>query len=134
MNTIYLIQGIIFQAGPIFLTGNKPGVGTAVFVQEAMHHGIFNGVVGGDKHTEFFSGEMTDKWGDSKITNFKIDGNRLTFVKTYKNRPGINYEFTQKGDIWYGSYSGPDCGTGKSKCILTPVNESFWSFYFDGEE
>ncbi len=134
MNTIYLIQGIIFQTGPLFSTRNKPGIDTAVFVQEAMHHGIFNGAVGGDEHAESFSGEMTDKWGNSKITDFIINGNKLTFVKKYERRPGINYEFTKKGDIWYGSYDGPDCGTGKSKCVLTPVDESFWDFNFtEGE-
>ena len=133
MSTIYLIQGIIFQARSLLSTRNKPSIGTAVFIQEAMHHGIFSGAVGGGEHAESLSGEMTDEWGNSKITDFIINGDKLTFIKTYEGRPGINYEFTKKSNIWYGSYNGPDCGTGKSKCILTPVQESFWDFKHTGD-
>ncbi len=124
---LYLIQGIIFQNGNILGTAYKPGIGVAVSIQKVMIYAICNGIVGPSAVKEIYNGHMTDKWGESGITDFKISDTELSFTKNYANRPPIEYYFDKKeGNIWLGSYQGRDCGTGDSKFIVTEINESFF--------
>jgi len=130
MKKLYSIQGIIFQQGYVFGLGNKPRVEIAVKIQETMIYAMFQAVVGPSEEDESFCGHMNDKWGNSKITNFKISDEVLSFTKMYKNRPPINYFYDKKdGDVWFGGYIGIDCGRGISKCIVVPINE----YFFDPE-
>ncbi len=121
---LYSIQGIIFQSGHTHGIGYKPGIGEAVTIQDAMIFAMYHGVV---SEEETLCGHMHDKWGDSQVTNFKVSETELTFSKFYDRRPEIRYRFIKKtDDVWFGSWEGEDCGTGQSKCILTPIDESFF--------
>jgi len=130
MKTLYSIQGIIFQHGHVFGTAQKPGIGTAVTINDAIIFAMFHGIVGRDQiEPDMFCGQMNDKWGASDITEFQLSDTELKFKKCYRSRPEIQYLFTQKeGDVWIGEYSGRDCGRGQTKCIITPITESFFEY------
>jgi hypothetical protein len=124
---LYLVQGIIFQQGHTFGLGNKPGIGTAVTIQNAMHFALCNGIMGSDEETpDLYGGVLNDRWGDSDISEGSLTETELKFTKRYKNRSPIYYVFNKKVEnVWYGTYSGKDSGTGSSKIILTEINSSF---------
>lgn len=127
MEKFYTIQGIIFQQGRIFGLGNKLGIGTAVKIQEAMIYAMFHAVIGPSEEGESFCGHMSDRWGNSAITNFKISDEELSFTKHYEDRPPINYLYGKKdGNVWFGGYAGINCGRGISKCVVLPINEYFF--------
>jgi len=125
---LYSLHGIIFQAGMVFGTATKPGVGLAVTLEKAMMYSMFHSVVGlEDEHEDEYSGTMTDKWGYSAITHFKMTDSEISFQKQYDRRPPITYSFMKKeGDVWHGTYSGRDCGEGTSKLTVVPIDESFF--------
>lgn len=126
---LYSLQGIIFQKGHTFGTAHKPGVGIAVTMQEAVNYSMFHAVVSTDEYEpQTLSGHMSDRWGQSTITEFIMNENGISFKKEYGGRPPIRYSFREKkDDIWYGTYTGPDCGTGTTKLIVTPINELFFT-------
>ena len=127
MNKIYLLQGIIFQNGSIYGIGNKPGIGSAATIKPAMIFAMFHGIVGPNVLNEL-TGEMSDKWGESSITNFELTENTLTYIKHYNCRPPIHYSFTKKEDgSWSGKYSGIDCGEGEANIHVVETFESFLS-------
>lgn len=125
----YSLQGIIFQKGHAFGTAQKPGIGTAVIMQDVMNYSMFHSVVGVDEnHPNTFSGGMSDRWGQSAITEFIMNENGISFTKQYSGRPPIRYSFREnKDNIWYGTYLGSDCGSGTTKLIVTPIDESFFT-------
>lgn len=125
---IYSLQGIIFQKSMAVGTAYMPGIGIAATINKVMNYGMFHAVVSTDEvDTRILSGMMSDRWGISVITDFIMNENGLTFQKQYENRPPINYSFREcKENIWYGTYSGPDCGKGAAKLIVTPIEESFF--------
>jgi len=124
---LFSIQGILFQEGHALGLGDKPGVGLAVKIQKAMVYAIYHGVVGPSEDGESFCGQMHDRYGDSEISELLIGDTFLQFTKKYQNRPPILYSFREKnGNVWIGTWMGDDCGVGKSKCIVTQIEESFF--------
>ncbi len=135
---LYALQGIIFQQGKIFGTAYDQSIGIVATIKDAMIFAMFHGIVGSSKDNEKgFCGSMNDKWGESKITNFRLSDSELSFTKQYlikgmpyTGRPVIEYVFDKKeGGIWFGTYSGQDCGEGKSKCVVTKIKESFFDVH-----
>ncbi len=125
----YSLQGIIFQEGNQFETGFKPSIGIAVIIQKVMNYSMLHGIVStnDDSNLHILSGVMADQWGQSIIHNFIMNENGISFTKVYDQRLPINYWFREKkGDIWYGAYTGTDCGKGTAKLIVTPIDESFF--------
>lgn len=57
-----------------------------------MNYAMFFGVVGPSMDSETLSGQMTDRTGDSIITELKIEDDVLSFTKTYHGRPSISYK------------------------------------------
>lgn len=125
---LYSLQGIIFQQGYAFGLGQKPGIGTAVKIQKAFNYGMFQAIIGQSEENENeLCGHMSDRWGQSKITNFKLDDKELSFTKWYDRRPPIDYVFTDKKEnVWLGNWEGEDCGTGPCKCVVAEIDESFF--------
>ena len=128
MKKIFLIQGILFQDGEILGIGLDDEIGERVKVQKIMRYAIYHGIFSATKAGDVL-GVMSDKYGESEIFNITLSKQELSFDKKYKNRPLIHYSFSKKdGNIWIGEFRGPDCGIGKSKCIITEVNESFFEY------
>jgi hypothetical protein len=125
---LYSLQGIIFQKGDFFSLGEKPGIGTAVKIEQAINYGMFHAIVGpSEEDPEILLGHMHDRWGYSVITNFILSDNELSFTKKYSGRPPIYYVFVEKnGNAWHGTYEGVDCGKGTSKCFIIETDESFF--------
>ena len=88
---------------------------------------MYHGIVGPSGDGKTFCGSMHDKWGDSEIVDFQLNGNKLKFSKNYPDRSIIKYYFSKKDEenIWIGTYYGEDCEKGDSKCIITIIDESF---------
>ncbi len=126
---MYSLQGIIFQQGHAFGIGHKPGIGAAVRIEKAFNYGMFHAVVGpSEENSEELCGHMNDRWGQSKITNFQISEEGVSFTKWYTNRPPIDYVLSNKKEnIWIGTWEGEDCGTGVCKCIVNEIDESFFN-------
>lgn len=125
---LYALQGIIFQKGFSFAIGEKPGIGTAAKIEQTFNYGMFHAVIGpSSENPEILCGHMSDRWGNSIITDFMISEKELSFAKRYTNRPAIHYIFGNKEDgTWKGIYEGPDCGRGTCKCVVIEINESFF--------
>ncbi len=125
---LYSLQGIIFQRGYAFGLGQKPGIGTAVKIMQTINHGMFHAIIGpSEENPKELCGQMNDCWGQSKITNFQITDEELSFTKWYERRPPIDYVFTNKKEnVWHGMYEGEDCGMGTCKCIVNEIDELFF--------
>jgi hypothetical protein len=125
---LYSLQGIIFQKGLVLGLGEKSGIGIAVKIQQAINYGMFHAIVGpSEEDPKILCGHMSDRWGNSKITDFKISEEELSFTKWYENRPPIDYTFVfKKENVYHGVYEGDDCGTGLCKCIVNEINKSFF--------
>ncbi|HEY5589168.1 MAG TPA: hypothetical protein VIK86_09470 [Candidatus Paceibacterota bacterium] len=123
----YLIQGINFQPGHrnLFLGfRSDPSAKIGLEMINAMYNGIVESC---DSTSELFKGELRDLWGNAKITNFEISENELKFTKTYEKRPPIINIFTKKENgVWSGTFEGNDCGTGKTKCTVTEIDNTFF--------
>jgi len=70
-----------------------------------------------------FRGDLNDRWGDSEIEGRMLpDGENLTFVKRYRNRPkdaynDINYSLRSIGPgMWKGTYDGQRTLNGEAMC------------------
>lgn len=89
---------------------------------------MFHAVIGpNDEDPEIMSGNMSDPWGQSLIHDFTFSENAISFKKQYQRRPLIDYLFKEKKDgVWIGTWSGPDCGIGKAKMIITPLDQTFF--------
>lgn len=125
----YLIQGINFQNGyRCGSLGFRSNPNNLPRIDFQMINAMYNGIVEScDSISEEFYGEIKDIWGNAKITNFEINENELKFIKTYEKRPPIIHLFTKKENgVWFGTFAGDDCGTGKTKCIITEIDDSFF--------
>ncbi len=143
---LYSITGVLFQQRRGFdleLDSVSDSSELIMKISSVMNFAMFFGIVGPSPDSESLSGHMTDRFGESVITDFAIGAETLTFTKTYGGRPSIFYEFKNEviseevvglpdlnlsndQEVWFGKYSGPDCGSGKFKCIITPIKESFF--------
>lgn len=122
MKTI-LISGILFQL--------SAGLDQTKDVVEEIRNGYpgikpatFFGVVMLDRHlNDRYSGIMSDRYGNSGIKDFIMTEDSVTFQKFYPNRPAINYAFKKKGNVWHGTWQGPDCGRGTANCVFQETTE-----------
>jgi len=125
----YLIQGINFQNGyRCGSLGFKSNPNNLPRIDFQMINAMYNGIVEScDSTSKLFNGEMRDIWGNATISNFEISENELKFTKTYEKRPPIINLFTEKENgVWFGMFEGNDCGTGKTKCIVTEIDNTFF--------
>lgn len=125
---IYLIQGFFFSESLY------PGIGydesgAKVFLQEVTLRSMFSGVIGPQEQNNpaDLIGRMTDHYGNSILTCIQIENDSLFFTKLYEHRKdSIQYQFKKCADgTWEGIYRGKASGSGRARCILTPVSESF---------
>lgn len=103
---------------------------TAMPIREAVKHAMYCGFVEEGKTENIFYGHMHDKWGKSRIIDFKINDSTLMFTKIYGEQEPLYYDFTEKkGNVWIGTYNDKRGGKkGNSKCIITEIDESFLDF------
>ena len=111
----YLIQGVFFY-----------GVSTKGFEGTVMRS-MFSGVIETNQEG-ILAGKMKDEFGESRLSDISIDGDRFTFTKIYHghNNAPISYEFLKGANgIWCGKFDGEKSGTGQANCILTAVPDNF---------
>lgn len=132
MKKLYFLQGIIFANGLIAGSSGEQSIGIAPKIKRAVRTGVFQAITGLEEDPENLSGYMNDYWGNSKVTNFKISDEELSFTKNYEdNSTVMNYLYNKKdGEVWLGEYTSTDCGNGTSKCIVVPIDENFLESVF----
>lgn len=122
----YFIQGFYFQNRESLGTGIVPIEGAVAVIREGTFSDMFAGTIWREPTSLGWrwTGEMTDKWGDSRLNSIQIDPRELQFNKKYNHRDDtICYRFERQDDMWVGRYSGDDVGEGDSLCVLNPVPE-----------
>ena len=127
--TLYSLQGIIFQSNKALTLGYKPGIGTAVMIQDIINYSMFHSIVSTDDENPssgLLTGAMHDRWGDSIITDFRMTPNHIGFTKTYFGRPAIYFNYPKHDVHWEGKYHGADCGSGNTKIMVIEIEESFF--------
>lgn len=124
---IYSLHGVFFQANLRLALGHKPGIGTAVKIVPTNEYTMFHALVGPDEFLrERFSGIMQDRYSESAIKDLMLTETSLEFTKFYRNRPGIEYQFSKnQAGIWVGTWNGADCGSGEAKCTLVELDQDF---------
>src|SRR3989344_897816 len=125
---IYLIQGFFFSESLY------PGVGydesgARVFLQGVTLRSMFSGMIGTPEQNDSVTlvGRMTDHYGESILTCVQLETDSFCFTKLYEHRKdSIQYQLKKcTGGVWEGIYRGKATGSGRARCIITPVHESF---------
>lgn len=141
----YVFYGVFFQKLPevimnsldtALMAGNPefdPREATGLWFSGFVKHGLTVPLVGpvgfGDP-----SGFMMDAFGISALYYWSAGSYTIRFQKEYDQNEGsefratglIHYELArQSDDLWVGSYTGEDAGTGPVRCKILKVNESF---------
>lgn len=128
----WLIQGVYFQNQSWLDVVCVPVEGNIAVVKSGLIRATFAGVIYPDQNSALISfvGEMCDSVGISILTDVTVSETRVSYTKRYKNRREIGeivYEFVHKeGPIFVGTYGGENVGNGIARCILTPVEPSFF--------
>jgi hypothetical protein len=127
MEKVYLLQGVFFQGVWNPQLAYKPDFGLDVIIEKGVDYTMYQAIVGPENNTaNTFSGMMSDRYGYSVINDVQMSETELKFTKYYTRRPPIEYSFKEKiGEMWIGTYGGPDCGRGIARCIVTEVDASF---------
>ena len=131
---IYLLQGIFFYHGFAgFGIGFDPGIGERVTVETETQYDMFNGIVSFRKDNSYkLGGVMSDRFGDSELTDIAVSKDIFYFTKRYlktiSSPKPIFYEFKRKNEqgIWQGRYKGESTGEGSAQCIINVVDEDFF--------
>lgn len=138
---LYLIQGCFFQKRASLTIGYQAGgAGEVAMLGEQTMRSLFSGiiypVVPGNDMSGKLAGQMNDVYGESELSNIKIEPGIIEFSKRYVHRPDlIHYEFELKpvdsdghGTYWAGHYSGQATGRGISNCVIIDVPDDFFSY------
>lgn len=128
---MWLLQGVFFQNNS-WLDTAYTGDGLNVVIKNGLIRTMFFGCIFRDWRNvanNTFVGEMSDQYGTSVLSDVFVSlGHEVRFTKKYQQRPDlIHYTFIVKeGGVFVGEYSGPRVGNGIARCILTPIQESFF--------
>jgi hypothetical protein len=128
----FLIQGLFFQDRQWLGVGNRPGDGVVAIFHSGLCRHMFAGAVWQDPERVqgVLTGTMHDAFGDSILTDIRIDESEVSYSKMYLRRGGgnfIHYTFRKrKGLEWVGEFNGVDCGNGISTCLVTEVGDDFF--------
>ena len=128
MKKLLLIQGVFFQAARGFNVGYDSEMGAVATIAKVLKQGVYHAIVGHDDGSseKVFSGQMHDYVGYSTVTDLEMTETKLSFTKQYPGRQPISYVFNIKeGNVWTGTWEGPDCGCGVTNCIVTEVSDTF---------
>lgn len=125
---IHLVQGFFFQDQPhVGLGMGGRGEGVVAVFTNAKCRFMFAGVIHPDEttSTNTLTGELSDHFGTSTLTDVRLTISELSFNKRYDGRQyGIHYTFYRRGAIWVGEYFHEATGGGVANCIIT-VCDSF---------
>lgn len=124
---LYLIQGFFFQRRG--LVGIRHTIeGAIAVIQQGLVRDQFAGVLfPSDQDPEEYNGLMSDRIGESELSDVVITEDEFSFTKKYTFRDDpIRYTFHNEGDIWVGTYTGPAVGSGTANCILTKVSKDLF--------
>ena len=119
----YMVQGFFFQERTLLGIDYVSVDGAVAVVNRSMVRDMFAGLIGQeDDFSDKLTGSLMDRFGPSDLTNIQLDGDKLSFDKTYQRRDDrIRYRFYRDGDLWIGRYSGELVGEGSANCILTEM-------------
>jgi hypothetical protein len=124
---MFLIQGLFFTKDYIMRIGLDAEIGERVLLQPAMFRTMFSGIIKLPKDSIGGEGALMDVFGNSILTEVNLSDESFSFVKKYDRRNDIiQYKFQREGEFWVGNYSGPAVGKGAVRCILLPINKTFF--------
>lgn len=131
LSDFYLIQGVFFQRTDGLRLSCEPVVGMTLWHQRYMGNFFFSGLIQRDPHHVLggYKGHLSDRYGESTLTDIDLAYDMLRFNKTYTGRNyAIEYQFTlQKDGTWLGMYISKETGAGCSRCVLAPITEEFFT-------
>ena len=128
----WLIQGIFFQNQSWLGVRCVPIEGDIVVIERGLIQTLFSGVIGPDTRSSVptLMGEMLDPIGMSLLTDVWVSDTEVRFTKNYRKRGDIGailYTFSHKeGSVFVGNYEGLNVGNGIARCVLTPVEPTFF--------
>ena len=138
---LYLIQGCFFQKRKVMAIGYQPGgMGEVAMLDEetmrSLYFGVIYPAVPGDDMSDELAGQLNDVYGQSVLSDIKIEPGIIEFSKRYVHRSDlVHYKFELKapnpdgtGTYWAGHYSGERTGRGVSNCIITDVPDDFFEY------
>lgn len=133
---MFFIQGVFFQNQEWLGVQTVPIEGNVAVLRRGLQWDMYAGIIfpnpervhlPENKFTDEFIGGMNDHFGESTLKDIVITDLEISFSKKYNRRDDvIHYSFKIKdGNTWVGGYHGDEVGKGLSRCIITPVNDSF---------
>jgi hypothetical protein len=130
LSELYLIQGVFFQERQSLEVAHLPVEGAVAVVRDCLHHFMFAGIleVDPEKVLSGYRGAMQDYFGESQVSNGRLTEDTLYFTKKYQHRSDtIEYKLTKEDSrTWVGEYNGLVTGTGRVRCLLTPITSDFF--------
>ena len=113
---LFMIQGVFFFAYP-----NRP-----------LSYYHFAGMIHpSESEPNALAGALTDKFGDSVLSDVNIGDYEVTFAKMYMSRIDIIRCSLSKvlhlPNVWRGTYEGLATGKGQINCLITEVPVEFLS-------
>ena len=121
-NDIFLVQGFFYQdSHSLTIVGGAPAF------YPVKKFDMFMGMFGKNpENPDEMHGRMNDKYGDSIITDIRLDKNRFSFLKKYKSREDtIRFRFQKSGSIWVGTFQGKAVRRGIAQCVVSRVPADF---------
>ncbi|MES3005586.1 MAG: hypothetical protein V4664_01415 [Patescibacteria group bacterium] len=111
-----MIQGVFFFA----------------YFEEPLLYYHFAGMIHpSEDEASILVGQLTDKFGDSTLSDVCIGDEEITFTKQYARRRDIIHYCLRKAstplNLWVGTYKGTGTGTGRVNCLITEVPMGFLS-------
>jgi hypothetical protein len=112
--SLFLVQGVFFFA----------------YFGEPLCYYHFSGMIHpSESKDSVLAGQLTDRFGDSILSNVRIDEKIVSFTKIYKHRADPIFLVLRKSskmhNLWVGTYAGEKTGAGKVNCFITEVPLEF---------
>jgi len=126
---LWLIQGVFFQNQSWLGIAMKPIEGAVAVINRALCQFQFSGIIELATEDNLGQGILNDVFGTADLTSVSISDTHLFFKKRYAQRDdAIDYQFSIQPDgTWAGEYRGERVGSGKTRCVLTPVTKEFFT-------
>jgi len=107
----------------------KPIEGAVAVINRALCQFQFSGIIELATEDNLGQGILNDVFGTADLTSVSISDTHLFFKKRYAQRDdAIDYQFSIQPDgTWAGEYRGERVGSGKTRCVLTPVTKEFFT-------
>jgi hypothetical protein len=122
---MFYVLGTMFEPS-ITQDSNSLFYGSAKAFQDEFHRHFF-GLIKYNNLSFDNYGIIKDSYGNSYLSDIKIEENSFSFSKKYENRNDtIQYHFQKKELNWVGYYFGNFVGHGFAVCKIIPYENVFY--------